>query len=271
MRYSVLGANGFVGAALVEHLRGAGQEVREVTRSELHDLSGDLGHVIYCIGLTADFRKRPFDAVDAHVVVLSDVLRRCCCRSFLYLSSTRIYAQSANATESGLLSADPANPDHLYNLSKLMGESLVLSCPHAAWRVARLSNVVGLSDRSENFLTSVVNEAVSAGRVTFRTSAATTRDFIDIHDVCCLLAVIAASGRHRIYNVASGENTSNKTIANLLERSGVPISFEDGARDVAYPRIDIGCVRDEFGYQPTPFETSFERLVSGRIAVQRTI
>jgi len=33
----------------------------------------DPGHVIYCIGLTADFRQKPFETIEAHVSKLAEV------------------------------------------------------------------------------------------------------------------------------------------------------------------------------------------------------
>ena len=58
-RYTVLGASGFVGGALARVLREGGAQVCTPARGE--SLAGrELGHVFYCIGMTADFRRWPF-------------------------------------------------------------------------------------------------------------------------------------------------------------------------------------------------------------------
>jgi len=62
------------------------------TRDESLD-GRDLGHIIYCIGITADFRRRPHDTITAHVTKLQEVLTRTSFESLVYLSSTRVYSR----------------------------------------------------------------------------------------------------------------------------------------------------------------------------------
>ena len=88
----VLGAEGWIGSALVNDLRQQGRAVLAVRRGELNDwlaCSNSLGPVIYAIGLTADFRERPYATVEAHVTLLSRVLQRSGLSQFVLLSSTR--------------------------------------------------------------------------------------------------------------------------------------------------------------------------------------
>ncbi len=72
---TVFGANGFVGRALVQHLEEQGYPVRAVTRGDASWRDTDLGHAFYTVGLTADFRSRPFETIDAHVSLLTRILR----------------------------------------------------------------------------------------------------------------------------------------------------------------------------------------------------
>src|SRR6267378_3887747 len=139
---TVLGASGFIGSHLVKRLRELNIECLAPGREE--QLPGrNLGEVIYCIGLTADFRSRPFDTVDAHVCKLLSVLRDCEFDSLLYLSSTRLYeGHSQTAREEDSLKFGPTNPSDLFGLSKALGESLSLACGKKV-RVVRPSNVYG--------------------------------------------------------------------------------------------------------------------------------
>ncbi|HVG24900.1 MAG TPA: NAD-dependent epimerase/dehydratase family protein, partial [Thermoanaerobaculia bacterium] len=115
---TVLGASGFVGSHVVEHLRRERIEHQAPARGET--LAGRaLGHVIYCIGVT-DFRERPWDAVDAHVCTLLDVVRYCTYESILYLSSIRVYAGVHGvAREQDALSLNPLDFSELYGISKV--------------------------------------------------------------------------------------------------------------------------------------------------------
>ena len=73
--FTVLGASGFIGGRLVRYLRSLGHSVLVPGRDDAHLTGQPLGHLIYAIGVTADFRARPFDTMDAHVSVLSKALR----------------------------------------------------------------------------------------------------------------------------------------------------------------------------------------------------
>ncbi len=94
--FTVLGATGYIGSRLVAHLQAQGHTVWAPARGDAEVFTRPLGHVMYCVGLTADFRTRPFDTVDAHVGLLAEVLRRAQFESLLYLSSTRVYMGAAS-------------------------------------------------------------------------------------------------------------------------------------------------------------------------------
>src|SRR4029077_19833266 len=95
---TTLAASRCIGAHLAARLRELGIECLSPARDE-EITKRRLGDVIYCVGLTADFRTRPFDAGEAHVSELSRVLQRCSFDSLLYLSSARIYGSGDNTRE----------------------------------------------------------------------------------------------------------------------------------------------------------------------------
>jgi nucleoside-diphosphate-sugar epimerase len=147
---TVLGGTGFVGSHLVRRLRETGVAHRAPARGEPLGLDS-LGAVVYCIGLTADFRGRPLATVDAHVSQLTEILRHADFERVVYLSSTRVYRRSRGpCSESDVLHLDPGDPDDLYGLSKALGESVVLSRPGGT--VVRLSNVYGPNVNPHTFL-----------------------------------------------------------------------------------------------------------------------
>jgi len=236
---TVFGAQGFVGRALVAHLRAKGYDVHESVRGDQSWRGVDLGHAFYTIGLTADFRSRPFETIDAHVSLVTDILRGASFSSFVYLSSTRVYSTVTSTHEATPIAAYPGDPDHLYNLSKLMGEAACLGSRLANARVARLSNVFGQDLASANFLTSVLREAAETGRVTLRTSLASEKDYVWVGDVVRALEAIAVKGQEPITNVAFGRNTTHGEVMGLIRSAtGAEISVEPGAPTVTFPRIE---------------------------------
>ena len=238
MKAAVFGAGGLVGRHLAEHLQGEGWTVRPILRGDETWRGEALGHVFYCIGLTADFRSRPYETVEAHVSRAVEVLRGAVFDSFLYCSSTRVYAKSTEACETAALSVNSNDPDDLYNLSKLMGEAACLA--HPAARVARLSNVIGSDPTSDNFLNAVVREAVATGAVHLRTALDSAKDYIAVDEAVAAMRRIAVDGGERIYNLAAGRNTSHGQIVEALRReTGCAVSVAQDAPTVGFPLIDI--------------------------------
>lgn len=258
---TILGAYGFIGSHLVNRLR----ELRIACHApeKMEDLpAGNLGDVIYCIGLTSDFRSRPFDTVTAHVCKLLEVLRDCEFDSLLYLSSTRLYgARLGMATEEEALQFAPLNPDELYNISKALGESLSFACGKKV-RVARLSNVYGNDFASNNFLSSIIKEAISTKNVTLQTGGDSEKDYININDAVFGLVKIALGGRYDVYNVASGINVSNSVLVKKIgDLTGCVIHIVPGAPRISFPRIDIERIRGEFGFKPSNLLDDLPKLI----------
>jgi nucleoside-diphosphate-sugar epimerase len=253
VNWTVLGASGVIGRRLVGRLRTAGEDVHTPARNDPGVYTRPLGHVIYAIGLTADFRQRPYDTVQAHVGLLAEMLRRADFDSLLYLSSTRVYARAALGREDAPLPVLAQDPSDLYNLSKLMGESLCLHGGRHGVRVARLSNVVGGDDAdSDNFVPSLVRAARS-GRIVLQTAPDSAKDYIHIDDVVELLPRIAVAGRERIYNVASGVQLRHADwTQQLATLTGCTVDVAPGAPVQHFVPIDISRIRAEFGFAPRP-------------------
>ena len=248
---TVLGAGGFIGRALVAHLRAAGRRVNPITRAELPDflaLRPAAGDLIYCIGLTADFRTRPLDTAEAHCGLVARMLAELDFRSFLLLSSTRVYGRAEIGREELPLAVLPGAPGDLYNITKLAGEALCLSDPRAAVRVARLSNVYGEGMGDGNFLGQILAEGHARGAITLRQSLRSAKDYIAISEVVPALLAIAGRGAARLYNVASGVNTSHDAIVGVLQgATGWDVTVDDNATAVRFPRIDVTRLSLEFG------------------------
>lgn len=250
--FTILGGSGFIGRHLASALKSADLPVSTPGRDVAVESLGAMGHVVYCAGVTADFRNRPYDTMDAHVGFLSRVLAHGTYDSLLYLSSTRVYDGASHGSEEMTFSVDPWSPNDLYNLSKLAGEALCLNHPNPQVRVARLSNVYGTGMYStdpglQNFLSSIILQAVSERHVLLQTAPGSTKDYIHIGDVVRALAMIAIDGTDRIYNVASAINVSHEQLLDRLsEITGCTWSTAPDAAQVSFPPISTARVAAAF-------------------------
>ena len=259
MRFTVLGGGGYIGSRLAAALRAAGHGVRVPPRGA--PPAPEAGHVVYAIGVAADFRTRPLDAVRAHVGLLEEHLRAGGWESFLYLSSTRVYAGAASGREDAALALRPADPDQLYNASKAAGEALCLTLPHPALRVVRLANVYGDDAGTGTFIADVL-AAARGGAVEFRTHPDSAKDYVALEDVLGLLPRIALAGRERLYNLASGRNVRVGEIADVLRGLGVRCTFAGDPAPVVFPPVDVARVRTEFDFTPLPLLERLPALIA---------
>jgi len=262
MKFTVLGSSGFVGSNLIDYLSCSGINCYAPMRDDTAIFKNNLGHVVYCIGLTADFREKPFETVNAHVCYLAHILKNIKFDSFLYLSSTRIYRGTDSTNEDALIKTDPSNPDALYNISKLMGESLCLSSKLPNMRVARISNIFGNDFSSSNFLTSILREAIIDNKIISKTTLSSQKDYISIHDVVKLLPLISQKGEYKVYNVASGINVSNHELMNKISMAtGCKVEVVPRADLVNYPQISIKRISAEFNFQALSILDSIDDLI----------
>lgn len=244
--FTIFGASGFVGGALAIYLRSLGYSVREVGRNNWPEVGASLGNVIFAIGMTAQFRGKSIQTIETQIQTAVDFFKNYQYNSFLYLSSTRVYQSSSSSDEGGSICAVPGDSEYIYNLTKLTAECLCLSFESHRVKVVRLSNVFG-SDMGENsFLGSILRDIAMNGDVVIRSSPYSSKDYIHILSACEYIHDIVIGGTKRLYNVASGENVSNREICAELVRCGGQVHFENGAPEISFPRIDISRLVREF-------------------------
>lgn len=247
-RVTLFGGHGFVGQALQADLVRRGVAVFVPARHETTPPPGGFGTLVWCIGLTADFRTRPYDTATAHVGLLAGVLSQRAHDRVVYLSSTRVYGGAGATEETAALTVRPLDPSDLYNATKIAGEALVLSAPDAEGVAVRLSNVVGPGEaRRETFVGAITRQALR-GRVELESALTSAKDYLWIEDAARGLADIVLEGRQSLYNLASGRQIAHRQWADALARqTGCAIAVRDGAPDMGFPPIDTARFRAEFG------------------------
>lgn len=237
-RYTVIGSSGFIGGHVVSHLQSAGLEPWCPHRDEPGLFDADLGRVIYCAGLTGDYRTRPFETVEAHVSLLARLIDTATFERIVYLSSTRLYdlLPGGAGLEDRSIPVNPSDAEHLYELSKMLGENLTLHRTQGRGMAARLSYVFGWEDDAQGFLSNWLRSARSSQVIDLDSSPDLTRDYIHVDDVAAALVAMADREDSGIVNVASGQAISNEQVASLFRRRGWTVTF---ARGPAEPEREL--------------------------------
>jgi nucleoside-diphosphate-sugar epimerase len=268
---TVIGGQGFIGQRIALYLSNLGFECWNPDRNYPwyhHNNNLHLGHVFYCAGLTADYLKRPADTVEAHVSLLCQILRSNNFNSLVYLSSTRLYDERSvldNCIEEGGFMLSPDNPRHLYDLTKLTGESLCYALGHGKARIARLSNVYGKNDNPDGFLDNLlykIQHSAIGDIITVDSSPYVSRDYIHIDDVVHSITSIGLHGTQKCYNVASGNNLSNEYLAEIVEKhSGRILKFTKN-NVTPSPKIDITRLYEDVGVIPVSVDQRLKEWLS---------
>ena len=248
-RYTVLGGGGFIGGALVAALRMSGASCDAPKRDDAELFDRDLGTVFYCIGLTGDFRDRPFATAEAHVSLLARVLDRASFDRLVCLSSVRVYDRGAEGDEEARLVFDASDPADLYTLSKALGENLCLTASGGRARVARLSNVYGDSPAATGFLPDLLRRLAATPRLAVEGETGTVRDYVHIDDAVRGLIAFSREDSAGVINIASGENISNGEIVAMLNSRGCELALRQTTALQQRPAIDIARLR-RLGVEP---------------------
>lgn len=263
MNFTVIGGKGFIGRHLVVSLNNAGIKVFVPEKDDQSIFTAPLGHVIYCAGVTSDYRTRLFDTVKAHVSHFCDLLEHADYDSLLYVSSTRIYIHNNIGEELCGLYVNPNELEDLFNISKIMGESICLARISPNIKVARLSNVYGDDFKSNNFLFSIIKDAINKNNIILQTNLDSEKDYININDVAEILVKIALYGKKRLYNVASGINMSHGEIIQIIQSvTGCNLEIAKNSHTIKFPKINIDSIKEEFGFTPRRLHEDLEELIN---------
>jgi len=265
---TILGGRGFVGSRLRAALERKGADLFVPAKGDPELFERDLGVVYYCAGLTADYAARPFDTIEAHATLVAALARSATFSRLIYTSSTRLYdtATSTVMDEEAPLLFRPSQPRQIYDLSKALGENIVLTQTAGRGSVARLSNVFDWQEGSPGFLSEWLIAAGRARDLQLESSPHIARDYIHVDDVVSALLAMAAAPEPGIVNVASGELVDNDAIARVFEDAGYRVSFTGTANPPPPPCADASKLRG-LGVDPRPVRTVIaEYLAAGAAA-----
>jgi nucleoside-diphosphate-sugar epimerase len=263
--YTVLGAKGFIGSRLLAALKKTGATCNAPARGDEKVFTQKLGTVFYCIGLTNDYKDRPHETVEAHASLLNRILEQASFDRLIYLSSTRLYDGLNSTAENADLTLNPANPRHLYDFSKGLGENLCLNASKSPASVARLSSVYDDGPDATGFMPDLLRRLKKERAFALDSSSGIVRDYVHVNDVVEGLIKMAEQTTSEIVNIGSGENVSNQDIVDALNATGCDITLQRQSTRENPPVTDIHKLK-ALGVNPLPVRSYLQTYLKERQA-----
>lgn len=265
----VTGTSGFVGNALVSHLKkNTCFEIIPVSRQKkksiytVNDyLDSPVGDVLIHLAEDSDC-KRVNDAGHDYFLRSESNLKGLLKKEFqsvVYFSSSAVYGEEGDSPFS---ETDETTASDTYKKAKLNNEKRVLQ---SNGTVVRPSNIIGPGMAKNNVLSDILSQIPGADQIYIKNHAP-IRDFIWIDDLVRAIELIINSNKAGIYNIGSGRGISIEGLANLsasiageskrFVKSGIKLSKK------SYNVLDINKIKTDFSWEPkTSLEDSIELLL----------
>ena len=296
MRVVVVGANGFLGSHLVDHLVATGHRVTAVDRfsssprfsanphqiittddpggGALDGVLPGVDAVIDTLGASTPLRSAENPHFDEEVTLprTSRLLHACSKANVghYYFASTggAIYGDSSRETNS---EDDPVNPTSAYAVAKWETELTLDGLRESgdlASTVWRLSNPYGPRQNpasGQGFITIALSHHLSGAPVPVMGSGDMVRDYMFIDDaITRLAAFLGHPTPHHTYNIGSGVGVSvSDVLAIIAKVVGAPVKTTPVAIPPGFVHrsvVDPTRLVQEFGPKPlTPLEEGVEK------------
>lgn len=277
LRVLVLGAGGFVGRALVRHLREAGVQVDAPPSSVLDLSSWDAGPslrsrmegvkaVVLLAALTPDRGGRSAEALSRNVRMvtgLHEALRGAGCEHLIYVSSDAVYPLSVSRIREEAC----AGAQDLYGCAHRLRELLLEASAPCPLAILRPTLIYGTGDTHDAYGPGrIVRSALRNGTITLLGNGEDTRDHVALDDVISVLMQTLRWRTEGVLNVASGQSISYLDlagqVASLLPRP-ITIAHAPRLQPITHRSFDLKRLQEAFPQlTPTALAIGLERLVA---------
>lgn len=248
-----------------------------VTDTEAVRSLPDFDYLIYVAGTASDYLRRRQETISTQVVGLETFLTRFAgCRSFVFISSTRVYGRVSDGspiTENSLACIPPMHTDNIYDSAKRLGESLCLwhaRSGNTPAVVARLTNIYGAQDsqRSETAISDFARQAEQTGVIGLKGNPDSTRNWACVLDIAQGVLRTLVNGKPgEAYNIGSEEHLSSRQLAEMVASvfpKSVSVQAPTEPAPLSLQTISIEKAQQELNYRPVFTFGSIAPLVIGR-------
>lgn len=220
----VVGANGFLGSAIVNELINKGFKVLAVYNNRFESINKNAQLITSDELLKSDFQPDCVFYVtgnytNTHNELLSinnllyNYTQRFTDSKFVYVSSTNVYGVNDDI----ISEKSPFNNPSNYALSKLSGEFIVSATKH--YSIVRLTYIYGPNITNNSFVPQIIKSAKEAKQITIFGTGTRTQDYIYINDAVSFCINAAQTDSNCILLGATGKSISNKEVAEEIAKN----------------------------------------------------
>ncbi|MCF6129903.1 NAD(P)-dependent oxidoreductase [Flavobacterium sp. AS60] len=219
----VVGANGFLGSALVEKLLDHNFKVAAVYNAAKDKINKEAelftNEEFLNSKLKPDFifyLSGNYASSHSALLEINEILYKYSLKfndsKMVYVSSTNVYGN----TNEIVTENSPFNNPGLYAQSKLAGEFIVKTMSH--FSIVRLSYIYGSGINNSSFIPTIIASAKTDKKITLFGEGEREQDYIYIDDAVSLCLASALNGNNHTYLGATGISVSNKKIAEEIQK-----------------------------------------------------
>lgn len=264
----VVGANGFLGSALVNQLIIMDFKVFAVYHTS-HDKVNDKAILLtndevlvsnitpdFIFYLSGNYANQHRQLVEINTI-LSHYALKFNKAKMVYVSSTNVYG-----SPSGLITENyPYNNPGIYAQSKLSGEFIVKVMSRFA--IVRLAYIYGPGITNNSFIPAIISSALKEKRITLFGKGEREQDYIYIDDAVSICIASALNEDNNTYLGATGISISNKGVSEEIQKyTGCSIEFvgeETGQSFYFNPKFTF----DILNWKPkTSFAEGIKKMLS---------
>ncbi len=213
----------------------------------------NLHNVIYCIG-NQNWLKDPEVTYNANLAMVPKIIFNNKFDSFTLLSTTRLYFANpkTKTSENDPININSNSKSFLYNSLKIAAENLCLTLNNKNIKVIRMSNLFGDNFTNQAYiLPTWIRDSIINKKIDLYINKNSTKDFIYVDDAFDVLLKIIKTGKHRLYNVASGKNIKlSKILKEIKKITNCKINYTNSSNIIKEPKINIKRIVNEFNFKP---------------------